>query len=201
MPTKRPSGRWMAQWIDHRGKRRSQGGFVRKREAEQFEAEQELIARRIRAGLITPAQVNRQRQTLRDLSSLIEDFIAVLETRRRSANHVRNTRGNLTNVKTALGWSSPADIDADVLEHHLREKSARTANAYRASWVAFCRWLTPKVLSENPIQFRSRNTEADRAFYRGPIIDAMVDRLIEAALDAAFGSAESANTISATRRA
>lgn len=126
----------------------------------------------------------------RPIAELIERYAERLEARRRSSKHVRETRGYLESWAAGCGVACLRDADPGRLTAWLGEGrdagwSARTANAYRAAVLAFCRWAADHGLTlRNPIpagMIAKANEEADQVRPQRAMTLSEAQRLIAAA--------------------
>ncbi len=99
----RPSKRW---YFDLHGKRIK--GFPDLKATEQYAAEMERKASRVRAGFIDPAEEHARRP----LAEHLKDYTAALEAKGDTEKHVRDTVARCVALFTGCGFVFPLDADA-----------------------------------------------------------------------------------------
>lgn len=162
--------------------------------AEQVLARLEREAERVRAGVVTHAEVHRARRMAEPIEGHIDAYLATLAG---SEMHRKNTATYLRTLARECGWSSLEEMKRADLETWLAaesrvvgdkpKRSARSRNAYQTALVSFCNWCvgSARVMPENPFaRLPKASLEADpRRTRRALTVDEM-RRLLEAARSA-----------------
>ena len=145
------------------------------------EAEQE----RIRAGVLTEAELQRAGILHRPLGDALSAYAGSLADRGRSRVHVRKTQRYLERGMAGLRWRSLADLDGDRLVAWLSEQGfgARVCNHFIVAYKAFGKWATERGwLAGNPFErLERRNERADRRHVRRALTVEELSRLFRAA--------------------
>jgi len=183
------SGYWFYTYKNEHGKRRTLKGYKDKRETERVAREVEERARKIREGLIDPAEERAVAQRHRSIDEHIAEYEAVLKTRSTDPRHQRQTMKSIHDAAEALSWTRITGIDAAQVEQWLVDRQAargfsnRTFNGYLVAIKGFTRWLNRTGrLSADPLAMLSRrNEDKDRRRQRRELNTSELAALIEAA--------------------
>jgi integrase len=159
--------------------------------AEQFLRELERDAERIRAGVVTHAELHRAERMAEPIDRHIDAYLATLAG---SKMHRQNTGSYLCKLVGDCGWSCLADMRRADLETWLAaesrivegkpKRSARSRNAHQTAVVSFCNWCvdSAKVMPENPFaRMAKASLDADPRRTRRALTIEEFQRLLEAA--------------------
>jgi len=140
---------------------------------------------RIRAGLVSAAELDLAKSSRKPLEEVIDAFAHSLADKGRVGQHVDKTRRYLERSREALGWEVLADLDGDALVGWLAEQAygARTANGFIVAHKSFGTWATRRGwLARDPFEHvERRNERADRRHERRALTTDEVARLMHAA--------------------
>jgi integrase len=150
-----PTGCYYAKYRDHDQKVRTVStGCKDKENANQFLRNLEKQTERVEVGVVTKDEIRRADQVKSvKLDAHIADYTSTLTG---SKDHQKKTRRYLDLLKSALEWSTLADLRRDDLDLWLHGqfqngRSARSCNGYRIAACGFCSWLVEaKRLASNP---------------------------------------------------
>jgi integrase len=148
----------------------------------------ERLSPKIRAALCQQGLIDAEQIAAnRPLTALIDDFEASLTSRDRTAKHVRQSTRRVRDAFKACGFTFWTDIDALILERHLRQRregglASKTSNDILAACKQFARWARDHdMASRDPLgtlkPVRVVRTEEDRVL----TWDDELPRLIKAA--------------------
>jgi len=133
--------------------------------AEQFLAELERQAERVRAGIATNAETKTVEHQQAAIAGHFADFLASRKAKGR-CSRPDETLSQLTRVAAACGFAKLADVTGQAFDRWLSAQAengtgARTRNKYRSTWVAFCNWTvrTGRMLA-NPLATVAKADEA-----------------------------------------
>lgn len=181
--------RWYYRYIDESGKVRVRAGFRDKKQTERLATEREETARRIREGLVDPAEERLKEYRARPIGEHVDEYRTMLTARKRTQTHVRNTLSDIQLAINTLGWQRISDINAAELEHHLtrlrtdRDWSPRTYNSHLVACKSFTSWLrrTGRV-TVDPLAMLSRMKESgERKRPRRALSETEITKLLDAA--------------------
>ncbi len=155
--------------------------------AEQRLAELERRKERIRAGVVTRAELAISDHLAVPLHHHVEDYVTTLG----AGAHGRLTRRYLERLSQVLGWRTLSDLRRDDLELWLAQegtagRSARSRVGFQTAVVSFCNWLVQvKRLAINPFsRMPKARIEADRRRVRRALTPSDLERLVRAAQEA-----------------
>ena len=140
-------GQWIAQWMDHTGKKRSKSTRTSdKAAAWRIARALEASAALRREGVVDPNLEAIAIQSQRPIESHLADFRAFLESRQNSPKHVRMTCNHIQAVVDACQVKRACDLRPSMVLQAIQTKlangtSLRTCNAYLRSLKSFARWL------------------------------------------------------------
>ena len=103
-----PSKCWYFKYRDRHGTLRRMKGFADLKATEQFAADTERKASRIRSGFIDPVEEHARRP----LTDHLKDYAVYLESKGGTAEHVRQTTTRITALLSGCGFVFPLDTDA-----------------------------------------------------------------------------------------
>lgn len=182
------STKWLAKY------RRGDGVIVEvptgcrdKTAAEQWLAEREREADRVRAGVITTAETRIVEHRRSDIRQHFGDYVATRKAQGRCCRPADTLR-QLTRVADDCGFGSLADVTPDAFGRWLAEQadaglSAATRNRYRAAWLGFLNWsVRVGRLLSNPLATVGKADEgADVRRERRALTEAELLRLLDVA--------------------
>jgi integrase len=153
--------------------------------ARQALARLERDAERVKAGVVTPAELAVADAASTPIAQTIEDYLATLTG---SKTHRKEFRRYLERLALDLNWHRPADLRRADLERWLADRSrlsrsARTRNAFQIAANAFANWCVRSGrISSNPFQrLPKANEDADRRRQRRALTCDELQRLVTAA--------------------
>jgi integrase len=162
-------------------------GCTDKAMAEQFLADLERQADRVRAGVVTTAETQT---VVHQQAGIAGHFAAFIANRKAKGKCSRpeETLSQLTRVADACGFAKLADVNATALERWLSVQAengtgAARRNKYRSTWVAFCNWaIRAGRMLTNPLATVAKADEAaDCRRQRRAMTEAELVRLLDVA--------------------
>ena len=183
--------RWTIAYFDDQGRRREKSsGTTDKRLAERIASQMSDHALERKRGLVDPVAERLGIERSRPLADHLDDYAAHLEALQRDTRHVDGTMRYLRRLADALGWTTLAHLQAEVLtaqlsrEAEARGTGARTFNAAVTAWRAFVRWcVRTNRLAANPLaSIGARNVDNDRRRIRRDLAPEELARLIDMAV-------------------
>jgi integrase len=183
------SGTYFARYRDHDGEVHDvPTGCRDKSMAEQFLADLEKQADRVRAGVVTEHELAVADLMAGEIERHIVDYAATLTG---SADHRKKTEKYIRQVATACKWNSLAAMRRDDLELWLAEqtrrgRSARSRNAFHTAVVSFTNWCVKvKRLTMNPFaRLAKADVALDRRHIRRSLSVEEIERIARAAENA-----------------
>ena len=182
------SRKWLAKYRDG-------GGYVvevptgctDKAMAEQFLADLERQADRVRAGVVTTAETKTVSHQQTAIAGHFADFLANRKAKGK-CSRPEETLSQLTRVADACGFAKLADVNATALERWLAVQAengigAARRNKYRSTWVAFCNWaIRAGRMLTNPLATVPKADEAaDCRRQRRALTEAELVQLLDVA--------------------
>ncbi|MBX6314026.1 MAG: site-specific integrase [Isosphaeraceae bacterium] len=156
--------------------------------ARQVLAERERQAERVRAGLLTPVEVQTAEHLAKPLGEHVAAYLNALAASGSVPLHRHNVATYLSRLANECGFDRLADLKREALERWLAEeaaggRSARSRNTHRAALIAFANWcVRTGRLSTNPFQgVPKANEAADPRRRRRAMTEAELVRLLEVA--------------------
>jgi hypothetical protein len=155
------------QWFDHNGKRRASKGFSDRQLTEQAAAKKEDEVRRIKLGLIDPAEVEMAERRKIPLEDFLKEFENSLK--KRSPKHLKLTMSRIRRIVKECEFETLPNIEKVSIEGCLTEMleneeiGHRTYNHYIQAIDSFCNWCVENSrLPTNPLKGLVRlNTDVD----------------------------------------
>lgn len=177
--------RWTIAYRDPRtGRRVERVAYRDKRASQQLAAEIELRLERQEVGLVDPFLEHRKRPVAEHL----DGFEAHLQSRGRTAKHVRMSRARLEAALAGMAVATLGELDPAAADRFLAQlrkdgRSAKTRDDYAAILRQFGAWLVDAGRwGENPFAKLGRTrTAADATFERRALTIDELRRLIAAA--------------------
>lgn len=180
---KRKTQKWYIEYIDHDGRPRRLPGYTDRIATEQYAAELERTAQRIRAGILDHRELSAASVPL---VQHVGDYLEVLEARGRSPKHVAVTSARLNAAIAGLGWETASSADGAALERWLAKQkhlAARTRNYYLQAVKSLFAWLHREGrLARDPLaRLRPVDVEPDQRRARRALTADEFARLIATA--------------------
>ncbi len=155
--------------------------------AEQFLAELERQAERVRAGIATNAETKTAEHQQAGIAGHFADFIANRKAKGKCCRP-DETLSQLTKVAAACSFAKLADVTGQAFDRWLSVQaengmSAARRNRYRACWVAFCNWaVRAGRMLVNPLANSPKADEAaDCRRQRRALTEAELVKLLDVA--------------------
>ncbi len=182
------SRKWLAKY------RRGDGiivevstGCTDRSAAEQWLAEREREADRVRAGVVTTAETRTLEHRRSDIRPHFDDYVGARKAQGRCCRPADTLR-QLTRVADDCGFGSLGDVTPDAFGRWLARQadagvSAATRNRYRAAWIGFLNWsVRVGRLLTNPLASIDKADEAaDRRLERRALTEAELLKLLDVA--------------------
>ena len=184
-----PVNMWYGEYLDAAGVRLCEALSPNKDAAKKMLRDIEARVQLERAGLVTPLTGHRKTP----LATHLDDWLAALAGRGRSAEYVALKRGRVVAALDGCNALMPADLSAETLERFLAKlkasggRSTQTVNDYLQAVKQFAKWLAENGrLERSPFaSVRKGNAERDRRHVRRPLTQSELARLIDAAHESA----------------
>lgn len=182
--------RFVAYYTDRANVRRQKLGFESKSATEQLARKLEDDERKIREGLVVPAEETRKAADRTPIAAHIEDYRAILAAKDNDPKHCAAIASALRRLLAATEARSVGEITKNNVLLALkawkdRGRSARTLNHALGAVKAFCRWLADSErIARVPmglLKIDKYNEDADRHLVRRALTKAELDRLLAAA--------------------
>jgi site-specific recombinase XerD len=165
--SKRKNEPYVFQYLDHRGKRRTEKGFTDRGLTEQAAAKREAEARMRLTGLIDAEQERIAAQQNCELESVLEIFEENLGNN--TGKYVDLTMHRIRRIVEGASFKKISDVSREAVETYLRqlcrdeEIGHRTFNHYVQAIDSFCNWcVDTNRLLRNPLRgLERRNAEID----------------------------------------
>jgi integrase len=145
---------------------------------------------RIRAGIVSEAELAEAKQKAAPLADLIDRYVRHLEASDYTANHVQAVRTYLAELSEACNWRTLADVTRASLKKWMEDRKsdgmgARARNVRRAAAVAFANWLCREdVLEHNPLSAVPKaNEKLDQRHPRRAMTAEELEKLLKVARD------------------
>ncbi len=185
--TKRKYEPYTIQYLDHRGKRRTEIGFTDKGLSEELAGKLETEARLRRTGMVDASLDRITEQRLVPIVEQLTEFEESLSDN--SPQYVKLTMGQVRRTIEGCGFKTLADIEPEAVQKYLRsrrkdEKTGhRTYNQYLQAFGTFCNWcVTTRRLLTNPmLGVETLNTAVDVRHARRALSAEEVSQLIASA--------------------
>lgn len=186
---KKRGSRYLIQYTDHEGKRRTEVGFTDRGLTEQLAVKLETEAELRRRGLIDPSQ----EKLAKNRSTFIVEHVAAFEKslggKDNTAKHVKLTMSRIRRIIVSGGIETLIDLDLESVEealNELRETDGighRTYNHYVQAIDSFCNWMVANErISRNPLLGMERlNTQVDIRHPRRALAPDEFTRLVDSA--------------------
>jgi integrase len=193
---------WTVRYIDHTGRLRQQSArTTEKRVAEQLARRIEEQESKLRAGLLTPAEVTASEQSRRPLRDHVEEYLAHCAETGQAPRAVMQKRRTLSDL-VASGIGSLAELTPQRVRRYLSSRrtagdsrrrrqgdteplSARTWNALRQQVLAFANWCQAegRILRHElgGAGIPKMREETDRRRQRASLTPAEVSALLQVA--------------------
>jgi len=162
-------------------------GCTDKAMAEQFVAELERQAERVRAGIATTAETRTVEHQQAAIAGHFADFIANRKTQGR-CSRPDETLSQLTRIAAACSFARLADVNATALERWLSAQAengtgAARRNKYRSTWIAFCNWAVRagRMLANPLVTVPKADEAADCRRQRRALSEAELVKLLDVA--------------------
>jgi len=183
----RLSGKYLASWYDHNGKRQTASTRTTDKEtADRIARKYEADAALRRDGVIDVRQECIAKESARPITEHVEDFLANLESKQRSPKHVQMTRQHIEWIVNEASIESVGDLSAASMMNaigNLRQGGASlgTCNAYLRAIKQFSRWLwKEKRSADDPLTGLARfNEQEDQRHVRREMTAHEVAYLLE----------------------
>lgn len=176
---------WRATWIDENGKRHGQSGFTTKVAAQEFEDEERLMARKVKAGHIARHDLRHVEHAQAPISEHLHEYHKwKISSAGEETKHVRTTIAIIEKYTKSQSWKRISDIEPIGLRSELGKLRAGTHNIHLSAIAGFVKWMVEHGrLPINPIaSLKRRNTDKDKTFTRVPITPEMVELVFQQAL-------------------
>lgn len=183
------AGPWVARFRDGNGLVVERSTRCRdKSAARQVLADWETEAEKIRAGIVSAAELDTAAWGRVPLEKHNKDYAAHLEMAGATSGHIRERRRLLKRVATDCGFRVLEDVTRTRFERWLLTQQregmgARNRNVHRAALVGFCNWAVRESrLRVTPLEgVPVANEKADRRHERRVFTDDELARLLDAA--------------------
>ncbi len=185
---------WYARYVAADGReRRVSTGCRDEQVAQKVLSDIQTKVEKVRAGVITPKQIETAEQATRPIGQHVEEYLDHLKAKRvrgrkTSAHYRRNVEGRLRRLIDECGFRKVTDIMAEAVGRWLEEAeeadlAARTRNEYLGTMTAFCNWLKrTHRLPANPLAGMQKADQLnDRRHVRRALTVDEVGRLLRAA--------------------
>src|SRR5512142_246470 len=174
---------WFFRFIDADGVQRERRGCPDRRATEEMARAAESETAKIRAGLIDPFKVYRNRP----IDDHLTDCLGYLRSEGSTAKHVATTGARIRAMLAGTGAERLSDLDAVRVSDWLARQrkggmSAQTSNHYLQRIRSFSLWLVRHGrMPSNPLAPLSPvNVKTDRRHDRGALTQEEFDALIRA---------------------
>ncbi len=148
-------------------------------------AELAAVEEKIRAGIVTQAELKTAHHGRAPLRDVIKAFGRAMSDKKRSARHVAETMRYLERAADGTGWRTLADMDGARLDAWITAEGfgARVANHFIVAFKSFATWAARRgYLAKTPFaHLERRNERADRRHVRRALSVDELARLFEAA--------------------
>ena len=181
-------GKWTIWWVDEHGQKRSKVGYTDKANSLELARSLETEAKRIRDGLVDPAERQRREASLRPVQEHIDEYRSNLLAKGDGVKHANHIAGAIARLFKAAAIASVSEIAPakvqDALGRMKSRRSARTCNHALRSVQAFAKWLfhdgriqeVPRGLATIPLYPEGD----DRKYVRRAMSKPQLERLLEA---------------------
>ncbi|MDB4559449.1 site-specific integrase, partial [Planctomycetota bacterium] len=182
-------GNWIIEWTDETGRRRSRSSRTTEKAVARRILE-EIVAEvaKVKAGLVSRADLDRRESGREDIRVHLETYIGVLGDRGMDEHHRRQKATQLQKFVDSTGIRVLDELSPDRLEAFLGRlksagRSARTQNSYRQQVLAFANWCkeTDRLDSHRLARVPKRDESRDRRRVRRALTDEELVRLLRVA--------------------
>lgn len=140
---------------------------------------------RVKAGVVTTAELDTVTAGRKPLGDSIEAFLKSMRDNGRTEKHVSGVARYIERAAEGLGWKTLTDLDGEALSGWLANEGhgARVCNAFIEAHASLGNWAArTKRLVRNPFEhIERRNQRADRRHIRRALTLEELPRLFDAA--------------------
>ena len=151
-----------------------------KQVAAKFAMDLQIELDRKAAGIAVPEK--RKQHAAKPIIAHLDDFLADLATRGRSAGYISKLRGRVPILVSECKWKHVSDIDSDsfLQWRNKQDKAPKTLNDYLDAMHGLLRWMIQNGrLEHNPLAHVGKvEVRGRRTFERRPFTHAEMQRLL-----------------------
>lgn len=182
--------RWTAYYYDEHNIQRQKSGYSSRTSTEELARKLEDECRKIRDGLVDPAERSRREATGRPLVEHIADYRAILAARGNTKGHVGATASAIGRLLKAGNASLLSELDGNHVLTGLaiwrgKGRAARTLNHALVAVQGFARWLaaSKRIAEADPLlmDLNKYDERGDMRIVRRALSPAEVAKLLAAA--------------------